>query len=291
MTDAYLDYWQESGVNRARLLWTVAARRQLELWEPLVARHLRDRLAKRTPNETDIWLAQIEHHFALIAAGNLLQALALPLATSVSVDQILRAELKEGRDLHEHWPENMPVFNVTPRVAEPERYSGKRFAARNPDRSPYWWLRWSAKVGALLLPHVSASAVHELLDAVEVEVLASDPNLSRFIPPRAPSPWIRADDEWWPSPDEDVSARMMLAGVPVPTAATVELAGIVRTAGAEELADRLEKALADEVKILALTIAERSVILNALDDPPQELAELRAVLLNEHQWRQSEGMG
>ena len=66
---------------------------------------------------------------------------------------------------------------------------------------------------------------------------------------------------------------------------------MIRTAGADDLADRLERALADEVKLLALTIDERAIILNALDDPPDELAELRGVLLNEHQWRQREGLG
>jgi hypothetical protein len=37
---------------------------------------------------------------------------------------------------------------------------------------------------------------------------------------------------------------MMLAGVPVSAAATEELAGIVRAVGAEELANRLDRALA-----------------------------------------------
>jgi hypothetical protein len=32
------------------------------------------------------------------------------------------------------------------------------------------------------------------------------------------------------------------------------------------------------------------VILNALDDPPDGLAELRGVLVSEHQWRQREGL-
>ncbi len=82
---------------------------------------------------------------------------------------------------------------------------------------------------------------------------------------------------------------MMLAGIPVLAAATTELADIVRAAGADELADRLEQALADEVKLLALTIDERAVILASLDDPPQGLSELRAVLLSEHQWRQAHG--
>jgi hypothetical protein len=42
---------------------------------------------------------------------------------------------------------------------------------------------------------------------------------------------------------------------------------------------------------LALTIDERAIILGALEDPTDGLAELRAVLLNEHQWRQREGLG
>jgi hypothetical protein len=55
-------------------------------------------------------------------------------------------------------------------------------------------------------------------------------------------------------------------------------------------ADRLERALEDDVKLLALTIDERAIILGQLEDPPDGLAELRGVLLNEHQWRQREGL-
>jgi hypothetical protein len=40
------------------------------------------------------------------------------------------------------------------------------------------------------------------------------------------------------------------------------------------------------VVLLALTIDERAIILAALEDPPDGLAELRAVLLNEHEWCQ-----
>ncbi len=50
---------------------------------------------------------------------------------------------------------------------------------------------------------------------------------------------------------------MMLTGLPGPSDAIHELAGIVWDAGAIELADRLERPLADEVKLLALTIDER----------------------------------
>ena len=51
----------------------------------------------------------------------------------------------------------------------------------------------------------------------------------------------------------------MLAGVPVTAAMTAELASMVRAAGADVHAGRLERALADEVKLLALTIDERAI--------------------------------
>ena len=82
----------------------------------------------------------------------------------------------------------------------------------------------------------------------------------------------------------------MLAGLPVPNDAVQELATLVRDAGVDDLADRLERAVADELKLLALTLDERGVMLAALEDPPQELAELRAVLLADHQWRRDEGL-
>jgi len=194
------DYFDERGINRSRLVFAIATRRQLERWEPFVATFVRELWAHRQLSGADVWSAQIEHHFALIAARNLLRALGLDPATSVPVDPILRAELIEGRDLHEHWTENLPVFNVTPREVEPKYPSGKSFAARNPEAGnwPYWWLAWSNSTGARLLPHVSAPALHELLDAVEADVLSSDATFSEYIPPRAPSPWLHANGEWWP---------------------------------------------------------------------------------------------
>jgi hypothetical protein len=81
--------------------------------------------------------AAAEHHFALVAARHLFQALDLAPA-GVSAERTMRAELIEGRNLHEHCFENLPVFNVTPRTAQPPRRSRKDFAARNPGRAPYW---------------------------------------------------------------------------------------------------------------------------------------------------------
>jgi hypothetical protein len=65
---------------------------------------------------------------------------------------------------------------------------------------------------------------------------------------------------------------------------------MVRGSGADALAARLERALGDEVKLLGLTIDDRAIILGQLEDAPDGLTELRAVLLNERQWRQREGL-
>ena len=80
------------------------------------------------------------------------------------------------------------------------------------------------------------------------------------------------DDARWP-PDDAVDGRASS-----------------RAAGADELADRCERAVADGVKLIALTIDERAVLLAALEDPPPELAELRGVLVNDHEWRHTEGL-
>jgi hypothetical protein len=193
-------YFDDLMINRQRLLWAIATRQQLDRWEPFVADAVRGDFERprRQLHATEIWQAEIEHHFALVAARNLFHALDLPSASTVSVDSTLRSELIEGRDLHEHWTENLPVFNVRPRRHEPKYPSGKQFAERNPDAGPYDWLAWSNKTGALLLPNVSAPALHQLLDAVVAEVIAKDDALSRFVPPRVPSPWHHENGEWWP---------------------------------------------------------------------------------------------
>ena len=62
-------------------------------------------------------------------------------------------------------------------------------------------------------------------------------------------------------------------------------------AGADKLADRLhEPVLAYDSKLLALSLDQRAVLLAVLDDPPAGLAELRAVLSADHQWRRREGL-
>jgi hypothetical protein len=80
---------------------------------------------------------------------------------------------------------------------------------------------------------------------------------------------------------------MMLAGIPVGPELVRE---IVRRVD-EPTAGVLEQALDREVTVVALTIDERGSILRALDDAPTDgLAELRGVLLREHEWRVREGL-
>lgn len=194
------DYFSDVSLNRQLLLWAVAARRQLERWEPLVAAHVRANLGggPRLP-DAEIWQAQIEHHFALVAARNLLHAIDLANDYRIPLQPILRQELIDGRDLLEHWKENLPIFNTTPRPAEPKYPSGKRFAARHPRRTPYYWLSWTNTRGAMLLPDAAAPDLHELIDRVEATVLGKDPQLARFVPPRPESPWTESEGEWWPA--------------------------------------------------------------------------------------------
>ena len=83
---------------------------------------------------------------------------------------------------------------------------------------------------------------------------------------------------------------MMLAGIPVRDVDVLELARLLREVGFDDVAERLEATYDREAKVLALTIADREAILRALDDPPDGLAELRGVLLREHEWRVRTGL-
>lgn len=80
---------------------------------------------------------------------------------------------------------------------------------------------------------------------------------------------------------------MMLAGIRVPNEDVCELAGLVDEPTATVLRNGVER----ETVVLALSIDDRERILQALDDPGTDgLAELRGVLLREHEWRVREGL-
>jgi hypothetical protein len=82
-------------------------------------------------------------------------------------------------------------------------------------------------------------------------------------------------------------AFVYLAGLRIPDEDVRELIALVD----EPTRSLLEKSLAMEAEIVALTIEDRDRILWALDDVRTDaLTELRAVLLQEHEWRAREGL-
>jgi hypothetical protein len=83
---------------------------------------------------------------------------------------------------------------------------------------------------------------------------------------------------------------MVLVGIPIPDRLILTLASRLRDEGLDDTAERLETAYDDEIRILGLSIVERESILRVLDDGPAEFAELRGVLLKEHEWRKREGL-
>jgi hypothetical protein len=78
-----------------------------------------------------------------------------------------------------------------------------------------------------------------------------------------------------------------LAGLRIPDEDVRELIRLVE----EPTRSVLEKSLAFETGVVALTIEDRERILGALDDARTDaLAELRGVLLSEQGWRLREGL-
>lgn len=82
----------------------------------------------------------------------------------------------------------------------------------------------------------------------------------------------------------------MLAGVRVANEDVLDLARLLYDAGFDDTAEVLVVALEAEQAIVALTIQDREAILRALDDPPDRLAPLCGVLLQEQDWRFREGL-
>jgi hypothetical protein len=80
---------------------------------------------------------------------------------------------------------------------------------------------------------------------------------------------------------------MYLGGLRIPDEDVRELIALVD----EPTRSLLERSLGLGAEVVALTIEDRERILWALDDVRTDaLAELRGVLLQEHEWRQQEGL-
>ncbi|WP_344933049.1 hypothetical protein [Sphaerisporangium flaviroseum] len=173
-----------------------------------MAKHVLYGFYKQGPKPLSHWQAYQERYFCVNAARHMFRALEM-LGNPVEVDKTLRAELKESRDLHEHWDENMPAFNTTPRPRQPQFPSGRAFADRNPHRGPYYPDAWSNHGGAKITPNVSATQLRGVLDAVEAYVLEQYPELQKYLRPRSEaSPWIIDEHGGiWPRPVNSVDVE------------------------------------------------------------------------------------
>lgn len=191
--------------ERQVLLWVRGTRRQLRRWEVALAANVRAHLAGRSPEPWEIWDLQIENHLALVAANNVLRAVENADERFTAMDAALARDLRNQRDLHEHWDEQWPAF-YNSREPGPLKRGGVLFAANHPGKSPFSFLSWSSKDGPRLGPGLLLADLYSYLNNLEGEVLAIAPRLERFISSMDPSPWIddpgtdglHVDHRWWP---------------------------------------------------------------------------------------------
>ena len=103
-------------------------------------------------------------------------------------------------------------------------------------------------------------------------------------------PVQRADAETssqWTPLSHSASSPVYLAGLRIPSEDVRELAARVD----EPTRTVLQNAIDRDTIIVGLSIGDREMILEALDNPQTDaLAELREALLSEHQWRTREGL-
>ena len=83
---------------------------------------------------------------------------------------------------------------------------------------------------------------------------------------------------------------MWLAGIPVTDKTVLQLAASLREAELIDTAEILERAYDREAKIVTLDIPAREADPACARGVPEEMLELRATLLQEHVWRQREGL-
>lgn len=85
--------------------------------------------------------------------------------------------------------------------------------------------------------------------------------------------------------------RMALAGIPVPVHLVLELATLLRQVDLHATAAKLERGWAREKSRVSLDRDDREALLRVLlENPCQEFAVLRAVLLRQHLWQRAEDL-
>ena len=84
---------------------------------------------------------------------------------------------------------------------------------------------------------------------------------------------------------------MMIAGVAVSESDVRELIALLRRAGLDAIATKLDLDAEVEAHMFKLTIVDREALLRVLDDPPTDALEgLRGALLRDNEWFQREGL-
>lgn len=188
-------YWEPLAIRRETLFWVVATRIQLRRWEVAHAPIVRAAVIEdREPDGAAIWEAQRERHLTFVAARNLVRALNLD-GQEVELDKTLNV-MHWGRDLLEHWDENMPIFNQRPRPRDPKFATGRNYAERYEDHSPFSFGAWRGDEGPLLTPDLSVAELHSILDEVEAQILTAAPHMRQYLKEPPPSPWT---EEGWPA--------------------------------------------------------------------------------------------
>jgi hypothetical protein len=188
--------------NRQLLLWVRATRHQLRRWEiALAAVVAADLTGGPKADGHQIWDVQIHRHLALVAANNLVRAIDNADGRFSSFPDDLTTDIRNQRDIQEHWDEQWPAFYSVDSPG-PLRRGGVIFAQRHPDWSPFSFLGWSSD-GPLLGPGLALEAIEGHLSVLEAEVIATAPQLASFLTDPPPSPWLQAeartpDYRWWP---------------------------------------------------------------------------------------------
>lgn len=188
--------------DREVLLWTIGTRCQLSRWEVAIAEYVRYGLYEQglTPPGGLVWRMSIEKHLALVAANNLRRAVEMAGGRYPSMPAQLNEDVKNLRDVHEHWDEYLQPFEHLPPVGK-FGPAGKKFVGKYPDQRPFTLTGWDSATGPRLGPGVTLEVLTNYLDEVQAAVLATNPSLARFVPPIAESPWVGPDyanDRWWP---------------------------------------------------------------------------------------------
>jgi hypothetical protein len=101
---------------------------------------------------------------------------------------------------------------------------------------------------------------------------------------------IRAKRLPFDTPLRRVASAREAHGVSVREENVAALAALLYAAGFEDTGDALLVALDAEQALVALSIADREAILRVLDDPPTGLAELRGVLVADHEGPVRDGL-